>query len=155
MNKIIDITKFNYKYVILFSWMLFIFLLSNEPSGVSSGRSDMIVYAISSTLHLTLSQEIVTFLVRKSAHIAAYFILGILIYNIIKDYKKLSFKSKAIYSSLFVLLYAVTDEIHQLFVQGRSCELRDVLIDFIAGFIGIMVYIGINKFINNYFIKIK
>ena len=27
------------------------------------------------------------------------------------------------------VLYAVTDEVHQYFVPGRSCELRDALID--------------------------
>jgi len=34
-------------------------------------------------------------------------------------------------------LYAVTDEIHQLFVPGRSGELRDVMIDSIAALVGV------------------
>ena len=26
-------------------------------------------------------------------------------------------------------VYAVSDEVHQLFVEGRSCEVRDMLLD--------------------------
>ena len=32
-------------------------------------------------------------------------------------------------SILIGALYAVSDEIHQLFIVGRSCEIRDVIID--------------------------
>lgn len=34
------------------------------------------------------------------------------------------------------ILYAVGDELHQYFVPGRSCELRDVIIDSFGVFIG-------------------
>jgi VanZ family protein len=40
-------------------------------------------------------------------------------------------------SSSLVVLYAVSDEIHQLFTPGRSGEIRDVLIDSVAGMVGI------------------
>ena len=36
-------------------------------------------------------------------------------------------------------IYAATDEIHQLFVPGRSGQVRDVLIDSCGVFIGVMV----------------
>ena len=36
------------------------------------------------------------------------------------------------------MIYASTDEIHQLFVGGRSGRFTDVLIDTAGGFIGIM-----------------
>ena len=35
-------------------------------------------------------------------------------------------------------LYAVTDEVHQYFVPGRSCELRDVLVDTSGALTGIL-----------------
>jgi len=130
--------------------MVLIFILSSEVSTISAARSTFLAGFISSYLPSFISVDSLVFFVRKSAHIFAYFVLGILIFNVIKDYGKLTFKSVFISSSLFVLLYAITDEIHQLFVQGRSCELRDVLIDFIAGVVGIVIYISINKFVNNY-----
>ena len=38
-----------------------------------------------------------------------------------------------------MILYACTDEIHQLFVPGRSGMIRDVFIDSIGGIIGISI----------------
>ena len=35
--------------------------------------------------------------------------------------------------------YAVTDEFHQLFVAGRSCEVRDMCIDAAGVLCGVMV----------------
>ena len=37
-------------------------------------------------------------------------------------------------------LYAVSDEIHQIFVPGRSCELRDILIDSAGVLVGILAF---------------
>lgn len=48
-------------------------------------------------------------------------------------------------STLFCIIYALSDEIHQLFVFGRSGELKDVLIDTIGSFLGIIL---ISKIIN-------
>lgn len=135
-----------YEFVLLFAWMLVIFLLSSEPAGVSSGRSDLVVSAISGSLHLALSQEVMTFLVRKSAHIVAYFVLGILIFNIVKDFRLNRAKLAIAISTAVAFLYAVSDEFHQLFVQGRSCELRDVMIDTVAATIGICLYYLICRF---------
>ena len=41
-----------------------------------------------------------------------------------------------------MILYAISDEIHQYFVPGRSAEIRDVLIDVLGANIGILL---INK----------
>ena len=51
-------------------------------------------------------------------------------------------------SSLFCFIYACTDEFHQLFVMGRSCEIRDVLIDTLGSFVGILIYYKIKLYIN-------
>lgn len=114
-------------------------MLSNEVANVSSGRSAMIVHTVSTSLHVNMSQVVMTFIVRKSAHITAYFILGILMFNVIKDFK-LNAKHAVLVSVALSFLYAVTDEFHQLFVQGRSCELRDVMIDTVASVVGVCLY---------------
>lgn len=63
--------------------------------------------------------------VRKLAHFTEYFVLGLLI--------TLTFKSYGIQNIylmiLFCFLYAVSDEVHQLFVVGRYCSFFDVMID--------------------------
>ena len=36
-------------------------------------------------------------------------------------------------------LFAVTDEIHQIYVSGRSCEFRDILIDSCGVALGVLL----------------
>ena len=36
--------------------------------------------------------------------------------------------------------FLISDEVHQIYVPGRSCELRDVFIDTSGGFFGSLVY---------------
>ena len=51
-------------------------------------------------------------------------------------------------SILFSFLYACTDEIHQIFVPGRSAQFRDVLIDTLgASFGATITYLTIKLFI--------
>jgi VanZ family protein len=39
-------------------------------------------------------------------------------------------------AALLALLYGMTDEFHQLFVAGRSADLRDVIADGLGGLFG-------------------
>ncbi len=55
-----------------------------------------------------------------------------------------------LYSWAFGTLYAITDEIHQLFIQGRSCEFRDVCIDSLGVLTGIVLMIGIIKIFSKF-----
>ncbi len=66
--------------------------------------------------------------IRKMAHMTEYAVLGFLLTGSYVDQER-----KRLYRFLvpavFGSLYAVSDELHQLFVPGRSCELKDMLID--------------------------
>lgn len=75
-------------------------------------------------------------MVRKSAHFFAYLVLGVLVVNSLKVF---GVTGPRLYMSaiLVCILYAVTDEVHQLFVPGRGCQLRDVLIDSVGAGVGI------------------
>ena len=77
----------------------------------------------------------IDFAVRKSAHACEYAALSVLFFV---NYKKKSRKIKQIVvmSVLSTALYAVTDEIHQLFVPGRSGQITDVILDSCGGLIG-------------------
>ena len=124
-------------YVIVCGWALVIFILSNQPAAVSSGQSGVIVGHLQQAMP-GVSATILTFLVRKSAHIIAYFILGILMYRALRiNIRRWRTRTVASFALLSCSLYAVTDEIHQLFVPGRSGELRDVMIDSIAALVGV------------------
>ena len=123
--------------------MLVIFLMSSEVADTSSARSDEIVHTIQS-IGVNASTDLLTFLVRKAAHISAYFVLGILLFNLLKEYglgvKKMIFISIAI-----AMLYACTDEVHQVFVSGRSGQVRDVLIDTAGAAVGVVVYAALSS----------
>lgn len=74
------------------------------------------------------------FIVRKCAHIGEYFILGILVYNMFKYH---DVKNIVIISILICIIYACTDEIHQLFISDRTGKLIDVFIDSLGSILGI------------------
>ena len=78
---------------------------------------------------------------RKCAHAFEYFVLGILLLNVIRQFwPTMREKKWARYWYLAVVgafVYAVTDEVHQVFVSGRSCELRDIIIDTVAASVGV------------------
>ena len=52
-----------------------------------------------------------------------------------------------LYSACIGIIYAITDEIHQLFIVGRSGSIIDVLIDSIGIFTGISIFLFINKIV--------
>lgn len=120
-------------------------MFSNETSGTSSARSSVFVGILSG--HIGASEDVLTFIVRKAAHIFIYFVLGILVYNVVKDYK-FSRSCTILLSIVFVLGYASFDEFHQLFISGRSGEPRDVAIDTVAGSLGVLIYYFTHKTIH-------
>lgn len=100
--------------------------------------------------------EILQHIVRKCAHMSIYFVLFLCVFYAVHNWIKFfrlrcrtatacqnknisspvpaiqysfSYLSPYIVTFLITVIYSVTDEIHQYFIPGRSCELRDVLID--------------------------
>lgn len=68
------------------------------------------------------------YLERKGAHVGEYFILTLLFVNLFSK-KYLKIKEVLVMSALGSLLYAFSDEIHQLFVFGREGKITDVIFD--------------------------
>ena len=120
--------------------MIFIFSsMSGEISGI---QSDGIVAMLAKIIHYTGDIDVLRIIVRKLAHFTEYLILGILVinackYNSVKDIIKLSI--------LICLLYACSDEIHQLFIQGRGGRILDVCIDTLGSLTGIFTYKVLRK----------
>lgn len=127
--------------------MALIFSLSSQNATVSSGTSGNVIRLIVGIFHPGFDNlpaaeqtEIVAslqFLARKSAHFSIYMILGVLSFLAVISYEKLLFAMRLLLSCGICLLYAASDEIHQLFVPGRSGEVRDVMIDFSGAVLGI------------------
>lgn len=86
-------------------------------------------------------------IVRKTAHFSLFALLGLCAYisASLTFIKKGShfIQKNAIVCLAFCILYAISDEVHQLFVKGRSCEFTDVLIDTSGSIVGILLIIFI------------
>ncbi len=111
-------------YITAFLWMGVIFALS-------SVQGDGVAYEMPRTL----------FLERKGAHVFEYFMLTILFFRAFSFHLPFN-RTRAVILSVFVsLLYAVSDETHQLFVFGRTGKATDVLIDGLGILIAVFVIV--------------
>ena len=129
-----------------------IFYFSNQVADNSKSQSSRVVEFISNIIptiknmdeqeKTTLKEEVLTPIVRKTAHFSLYALLGFNTVGLATSFENIDTKKKLLFSLLFCIFYATTDEIHQSFIPGRSCELRDILIDTLGSLTGIAIIIG-------------
>ena len=91
--------------------------------------------------------EKVQFSVRKMAHFSIYTLLGISLLSAML----LTFKKRFLwlYSYIIATVYAICDEIHQLFIVGRSCRVGDMFIDSMGALSGILIVLIITTLYKN------
>ena len=120
-------------------WMLVIFWFSAQVADDSQEMSDFFVHLLDAVFSLDIMKneiirDMTSFLVRKAAHMSEYAVLAILFGLTIREYKK---EPWLLLTLAATAAYAATDEVHQLFVPGRSGQLKDVLIDTAGGALGL------------------
>lgn len=125
--------------------MLLIFGFSAETAEESDGTSAIITRPVTELLaetraHITADEkaqlyESVDHAVRKAAHFCEYALLGLLAYLLLRSYGLCRWQL----AWLLVTLYAVTDEVHQMFLPGRSAQPADVLLDSLGALFGVML----------------
>jgi len=79
---------------------------------------------------------------RKGAHVLEYAVLGILAWLALRSLQPQPrpwCRSDAIKALILVLVYAVSDEIHQTFVPTREGAVMDVIIDTVGGAAGLVL----------------
>ena len=160
----------NYKilisWILVLIWMITIFYLSSMDSDHSNTKSkETINVVVENTIDVTnnigitnepTTKENINSIVnvlnkplRKCMHATVYFVLVILVINAFNQMHLLTRVNTYLYSIIICFIYACTDEIHQLYVVGRTGQFIDVLIDTIGALLGCLVfYIG-SKLINN------
>lgn len=120
------------KILLIVSWaavaacMGVIFFLSAQKASDSQELSD--------SLLILLKLGITSDFIRKCAHCLEFMGLAVLVFNAL--YQTFGY-FRPIMSFAITAAYAVSDEIHQLFVEGRACQFTDVLIDSLGAAIGI------------------
>lgn len=148
-------------FVIL--WMSVIFVFSAQDATESAALSGGLKFKLFSVFYSDFDQMSETeqqqllsdFPIRKMAHFAAYFVLGAFAFGAFVTYKKLSFKLRGLLSLFVCMLYSASDEIHQYFVPGRSCEIRDMLIDTSGALLAILIVALFCRFSKKIYPKIK
>lgn len=120
--------------------MLLIFTMSSFDATESTNQSNFIVNIITDIFKIE-NIELLSFIIRKLAHFTEYLILGFLTINMLN---KNDISKKYLLSILICIIYATSDEIHQIFVPGRACQIRDILIDSIGSITGVYLYKLIN-----------
>lgn len=123
------------------AWIALIFFLSHQPaevsSGISSGIAEKIMVLIETSAPAAgIDVDFLHTFVRKNAHFFAYLILGVLAFVALLQ-SELNGLSGALAAFGIAVVYAISDEAHQLFIPGRSGEVRDVLIDSTGAAVGI------------------
>lgn len=135
--------------------MIVIFCFSHQEAAESSKLSGGIIENIFSlnerlfALELPTAEriywlELLETILRKATHMAEYGLLAIAVSYSFYVYDKRGFPL-IIWSEVVAVLYAATDEFHQLFIPGRSGQVTDILIDGIGALIGCLLFIIFKK----------
>ena len=142
------------KIILIIIWMITVFRFSNQGGTESSSTSakvtkvivDVVVNDKKEENKVQIANKIEK-VVRKFAHYTIYTIGGVLIMNYAYTTDKTK-KQQTFGSLLFGAFYAVTDEVHQYFVPGRSARLFDVGLDTLGVLTGILIYLGVMALID-------
>ena len=126
-------------------WMAFIFTLSAQPAKQSDKLSKGVTQVVAQAVEKVAPDsefEISNYRIRKNAHFFAYMLLGIL-----SAYAFRRSGMNGIWAAGLVLLlctaYAMSDELHQIFVAGRGPGLRDVIIDSAGAGVGVFIFMAV------------
>lgn len=125
-------------------WMLVIFNLSaqvaEQSNQLSTGVTEIVVKTVEKVnSKAEIDIDSLNHIIRKNAHFFCYLVLGLLAMNAFRR-SGYTVKKSLVLSFLLCVLYAVSDEIHQLYVPGRGARATDVLIDSSGAGIGLFIY---------------
>lgn len=128
-------------------FMAVIFSFSAKTASESTKTSDAVVDVIlSGEQHIfgTAAKEQaelygrLTYLVRKGAHMTEYAVLAVLALYWLFSFR-LPYRYRCLAAACISVCYAATDEFHQLFVEGRSGQVSDVMIDAAGAVLGLLL----------------
>ena len=131
--------------------MIYIFCNSNEVATKSTEKSEGVAEKVTPiVVHEPPVQKqekkIFESKIRNFAHAAEFAALGVfsvgffMTVDLIKTKKSLKTLFRGLAALGVCIVYAALDEVHQIFVDGRSCEFKDVLNDSLGAVVGIACF---------------
>ena len=141
--------------IMLIVGLTIIFIFSSQSSIKSNNNSNKIVGNTIKVIFKVKDKKIPSeeidkivekynYLTRKTAHFLEYLILSIIICFLLREFK-FSNKNIIILTSLLCIFVASIDEINQLYIQDRTGQITDVLIDWFGANVGIAIFFLIKK----------
>ena len=120
------------------AWMALIYFASNDPKSLYHSAR-VIQPLVQPNTQVTTLRSIVIF-ARKCAHSAEFAVLAILLWCALRTMSAQrngwSWRL-AVCAMLGVIVYGITDEIHQMYVPTRQAGFMDVVYDAIGGAVGL------------------
>lgn len=141
-----------------FGWMGVIYLFSAQDAEASAQSSGSFMAFLLRLFRVESSEKILTdtttystvdFILRKGAHFTVFTILGLLLCTTISLYPNAIRMQKIVLPLSLGILYACIDELHQYFVPGRACQIRDVCIDTLGVLTGVAITFAIHWLIRH------
>jgi VanZ family protein len=136
----------------VFIWTGSLFFFSSQTADESTRLSGemirtLLVFIRPEFLQMTAAQQAqwvasLQHLVRNAAHFGSYFVLAMLCMNALRQYPWRLARQAAL-TLLLCMGYALTDELHQLFVAGRAFEMVDLGLDLGGTLLGLAVMLVI------------
>ena len=143
--------------LLLLGTFIMIFNFSSEDSDKSGNTSQKITNEITKNIESiqklnkvekTKTLDRIESIIRKIAHFSLYTLVGLLLMAICSTYN-INEKLKVIISLSVGIFYAISDEIHQMFIAGRTAKPTDVFIDTLGVVLGILIIMLILKIVSN------
>lgn len=127
-------------WILWFLWIIVIFSFSLQPGSTSSetsGRIVTFVYQMLTSTGIDLSYDTLSWVVRKGAHMANFFIFAsISIYT----QKQKTYMQTLIFALLAGIIVASLDESLQTLIDGRAGSILDVGIDTLGTLLALSMY---------------
>lgn len=140
------------------SWLFLIFnfsaMTSQDSNNKSTGLTEKLISKVLDSTNetgitdshpdaekLSKAADLINRPFRKVAHATVYFVLALILLacgRVIFGSKK--YLLTCIITLIFCFAFAMADEYHQTFVDGRTGQFLDVLIDTIGAWVGILVF---------------
>ena len=121
-------------------WLLLIFFLSTQNGDQTAAASSGIASWLANIIYGSPTQmqiNDVHMLIRKVAHFGLFYGFGVLstytLFVFIEKCKRVT----VCFSMLVVLAVAIFDEWHKTFIPGRHCHIDEILLNAIAGILGV------------------
>lgn len=125
-------------------WVIVILSFSLQDGSRSSLQSGVItttIQSILSNIGIDIERQLLSFLIRKTAHFTEFFILGVFV-------KQSSFDLKNNFPIFLACFVPILDETVQSFVPGRAMAITDMVIDLVGIICGMIVYAFVVKIFN-------